>query len=74
MRIRSGDVVRIRQVRPDDALALELAAGQTLRDAAAAVGIGERTASRRWSDPDFRKRVDGLMASTLLAFVGERYS
>jgi hypothetical protein len=41
----------------DDALALALAAGQTLRDAAAAAGIGERTATRRWTDAAFRRRV-----------------
>lgn len=41
----------------DDALALALARGATLRDAAAEVGIGERTATRRWADPGFRGRV-----------------
>ena len=32
----------------DDALALGLAVGKTLRDAAAAAGMAERTAARRW--------------------------
>jgi len=44
----------------DDAFAVALAAGQTLRAAAAAVGIGERTATRRWADPAFRRRVTEL--------------
>jgi hypothetical protein len=41
----------------DDALVLALASGQTVRDAACAAGVGERTATRRWADPDFRRRV-----------------
>ena len=51
-----------RRKRDDGALAVALAAGQTLRDAAAAAGIGERTATRRWADPDFRGRVALLRA------------
>jgi hypothetical protein len=46
----------------DDALALALASGQTLRAAAAAAGIAERTAARRWADPAFRDRVTELRA------------
>jgi HEAT repeat protein len=41
----------------DDALALALASGQTLRDAAQTADVGERTAARRWADPTFRHRV-----------------
>jgi hypothetical protein len=41
----------------DDALLLALASGQTVRDAAHAAGVGERTATRRLSDPTFRQRV-----------------
>ena len=37
-----------------------MASGQTLRDAAAAVGVAERTAARRWADPAFRRRVGAL--------------
>jgi hypothetical protein len=44
----------------DDALALALAAGQTVRDAAVTAGLGERTATRRWADPAFRQRVVDL--------------
>ena len=42
----------------DDALLLALASGQTVR----AAGIGERTATRRVADPDFRRRVGELRA------------
>jgi len=48
--------------KKDEALALALAGGQTLRDAAAAVGISERTATRRWTDHAFRRRVTELRA------------
>jgi hypothetical protein len=40
----------------DDRLALALAAG-TIREAAAAAGVGERTATRRWAEPEFRRLV-----------------
>jgi hypothetical protein len=46
--------------KADEALALALAAGQTLRAAAPAAGVSERTAARRWADPDFRLRVSEL--------------
>src|SRR5262249_27813394 len=49
----------------EDALAVGLAAGQTLRDAANAAGIGERTATRRWADPGFRRRVAELRAGAV---------
>jgi hypothetical protein len=58
----------------DDALAVALAAGQTLRDAAAAVGIGERTATRRWANLEFRRWVAELraeMVSRATAKIGE---
>ncbi len=48
---RKGQTVAHRGRRnADDALALALATGQTLRDAAQTAGIGERPASRRWAD------------------------
>lgn len=55
----------------DDALALELATGKTLRDAAAAVGIAERTATRRWADPDFRRLVSRHRGEMIGRAVGE---
>lgn len=53
---------------PADALAVELAAGATVRDAAAAVS--ERTAHRRLSDPAFKARVRGLRSAMVDAAVG----
>jgi hypothetical protein len=44
----------------DEALALALATGQTLRAGAEAAGVAERTAARRWADPAFRRRVAEL--------------
>jgi hypothetical protein len=41
----------------DAALLLALASGQTIRDAARAAGIGERTATRRVADPEFRRLI-----------------
>lgn len=49
-----------KQGKHDDALALAIASGQTLRAAAAAVGVSERTAKRRWADPVFKQRVTEL--------------
>jgi hypothetical protein len=54
----------------DDAFALELAAGKTLRDAATAAGIGERTATRRWADPEFRLKVSRLRGEMIGRAVG----
>jgi hypothetical protein len=58
----------------DDALALALAAGQTVRDAAAAAGVSERTATRRLTDPGFRKRVAALRAELVQAAVARLQS
>jgi hypothetical protein len=55
----------------DDALALALASGQTLRDAAAGAGIGERTATRRWADATFRRRVQELRAEMTSRALGK---
>jgi hypothetical protein len=55
----------------DEALALALAGGQTLRDAAAAVGIAERTAHRRWADADFRRRVTELRGDMVSRSLGK---
>lgn len=54
----------------DDALALALAAGKTLRDAATEVGVGERTAGRRWADADFRGRVAALRQDMVARCLG----
>lgn len=55
----------------DDLLALELAAGKTLRDAALAAGIAERTATRRWADPEFRRVVSRHRGEMVGRAVGE---
>jgi len=47
----------------DDLLAAELAAGKTVRDAATAAGVAERTAHRRRTDADFKARIIGLRAA-----------
>jgi hypothetical protein len=55
----------------DTALQLALAAGQTVRDAARAAGIGERTAGRRLADPAFRRRVCELRAEMVQRALGK---
>ena len=55
----------------DALLALELAAGKTLRDAALAAGIAERTATRRWADPAFRRLVSRHRGEMVGRAVGE---
>lgn len=54
-----------------DALALALASGQSIRDAAAAAGLAERTATRRVADPAFRQRVAGLRSDMLARAAGQ---
>ncbi len=55
----------------DEALAVALASGATLRDAAAAAGIGERTATRRWADAAFRRRVAALRGELVGGAMGK---
>jgi hypothetical protein len=59
-----------RRKRGDDALAVALAGGKTPRDAAAAAGIAERTATRRWADPAFRRHVAQLRADMVARAMG----
>jgi len=54
----------------DDLLAAELAAGKTVRDAATAAGVAERTAHRRRTDADFKARVGALRADMVGAACG----
>lgn len=44
----------------DETLAVCVAAGDTVRDAATTAGVSERTARRRMADPHFRDRVAKL--------------
>jgi hypothetical protein len=46
-----------RRIRIPDPLALSLAAGASVRDAAARASVSERTAYRRLADPEFRRTV-----------------
>jgi hypothetical protein len=55
----------------DPALLLALASGQTVRDAARSAGIGERTATRRVADPDFRRWVAELRAEMIGRALGQ---
>jgi hypothetical protein len=55
----------------DAALVLALAGGQTVRDAARTAGVGERTATRRWADPEFRQRVTCLRAEMVAQAAGQ---
>jgi FixJ family two-component response regulator len=56
--------------RPGDLqLQIALARGATVRDAAKAAGVAERTAHRRLSDPSFRAEVDRLREELRLKIV-----
>src|SRR5262245_9420848 len=55
----------------DGALVLALAGGLTVRDAAHAAGVGERTATRRLADPDFRRRVSHVRAEMVERALGK---
>ena len=52
-------------------LLVALAAGETVRDAAKAAGIGERTATRYTAEPDFRRRVVELRAAMVERALGK---
>jgi hypothetical protein len=54
----------------DECLALALAGGASVRDAAAGIGIAERTAFRRLEDPAFRQRVGELRREMVTAAMG----
>ncbi len=54
----------------DDAIAAALAAGKIVRDAAAEVGVAERTIHRRLSEAGFRARVDELRSELVATALG----
>ncbi len=54
----------------DAALLVALASGQTVRDAAQAADISERTAHRRLEDAAFRRRVADVRADMVARSVG----
>ena len=53
----------------DAALIAALATGATVRDAAAAAGVAERTVYRRLEDPTFRHQVDDARAELIATAV-----
>jgi HEAT repeat protein len=55
---------------PADALALALAEGQTVRDAATSAGVSERTAFRRLANPEFTGQVAALRADMIRTAAG----
>jgi hypothetical protein len=60
-----------RQHANEAALALALALGQTIHDAARVVGISERTAARRWAKLTFRLRVRELRGEMVQRSYGQ---
>lgn len=56
--------------RADEVLAAAVAAGHTLRDAAKLAGVGERTASRRWAEPGFQRKIVALRAAMVERALG----
>ena len=55
----------------DGALLTALASGQTIRDAAKAAGVGERTATRRLAEPAFRRQVAQLQTEMIQRALGQ---
>jgi hypothetical protein len=53
-----------------DALALALAAGDSIADAAANAGVGERTVYRRLADPAFRQRIQTFRGEMVAQALG----
>jgi hypothetical protein len=56
--------------RKSDALALALAAGDSIADAAAKAGMSERTARRRLADPSLRQHIEKLRAAMIERALG----
>ena len=54
-----------------DALALALASGKTITEAAVAAELSRRTVTRRVADPDFRRRVAELRAEMVARALGK---
>jgi len=55
----------------DNLLAVALATGQSVRDAAVAVGISERTAYRRVADTDFQRMLRQLRGEMVDSAIGK---
>ena len=59
------------RLKGDQALILAMAEGRTVREAANTAGLGERTATRRLADPDFRRRVAESRAEMVARALGK---
>jgi HEAT repeat protein len=55
----------------DPTLIAALAAGASIREAAEAAGVGERTVYRRLQDPDFKRRVTQARSAFISGAVGK---
>ena len=53
-----------------NALALALAVGKTIKQAARAAGVSERTAQMWWTEPDFKARVAELRGEMVSRALG----
>jgi len=60
-----------RRHRADAALALSLAAGKKVREAAAEAGVAERTVYRRLGQPEFRQQITELRGRMIDSVVGQ---
>ena len=67
----AGKGTNHRRETADSALALALARGMTLTDAAMEAGISFRTAIRRWTEPEFRRDVERIKTDIVSAAVAE---
>jgi hypothetical protein len=52
-------------------LITSLAGGASVREAAVVAGVSERTAHRRWSDPNFRQQVNAAWSEIVRQAVGK---
>lgn len=57
--------------KSDAMLITSLASGSSIREASTLAGVSERTAHRRWSDPEFRQRVNQAWSEIVRQAVGK---
>jgi hypothetical protein len=60
-----------RRGRAEEALLNALAAGRSVREAAQAAGLSERTAYRRLANPGFQQRLAAIRDELITALLGE---
>ncbi len=54
----------------EEALILALASGLPIKDAASKAGVCEKTAYRRYADPEFRTRIDAMRSQMVQDAIG----